>query len=76
MAIHAICSLRNSGLFAVRHRVANLTFQSQLGVALVAEFDRLFDGLGLAGSIFVCTGSKCRCQQQSCEENCAVNQRH
>ena len=78
MAIHAVCSLRNSGLFTIRQRVADFALQSQLSVALVAEFDRLFDrlgGHGLAGFSFLCDACECRCHKQSCEENCAVDQR-
>ena len=46
MAIQTVRSLRNSCLLAIRHRVADFAFQSQLSMALVAEFDRLFDGFG------------------------------
>jgi hypothetical protein len=65
MAIQTVRSLRNFCLLAIRHRMAELAFQTQVSMAPVAEFDGLFNGLGgngRAGLFFVCQG----CERQDC----------
>jgi hypothetical protein len=67
MAIDAVGSLRNSGLLTICHWVADLAFQTEFGVSLVAELDGLFAGLGrngLAGLLLFRADFEDRCEKQ------------